>query len=170
MVQYAITMVSLPPSRSPSAAEKSLALTAPGITETSRSSFSRQSKNTTFVFSRSMFKTSLTVNVGTESSANFDTVASMAFRRRSFSSSSSSRFVDMFAAFVTGTKTELLLLFFGERENSVLRDENDRCEKDAKTEEEENDRDDDDDDDDATTTTAAAIPWEMMMIFYTKAL
>ena len=75
----------------------------------------------------------------------------------------------MFAAFVTGTKTELLWLFFGEREK-VLRDENDRCEKDAKTEEEENDRDDDDDDDDATTTTAAAIPWEMMLIFYTKAL
>jgi hypothetical protein len=71
----------------------------------------------------------------------------------------------MFAAFVTGTKTELLWLFFGEREN-VLRDENDRCEKDAKTEEEENDRDDDE----ATTTTAAAIPWEMIMIFYTKAL
>ena len=74
----------------------------------------------------------------------------------------------MFAAFVTGTKTELLLLFFGEREK-VLRDENDRCEKDAKTEEEENDRDEDEDEDeDATTTTAAAIPWEMMMIFYTK--
>jgi len=157
-------MVSLPPSRSPSAAEKSLALTAPGITETSRSSFSRQSKNTTFVFSRSMFKTSLTVNVGTESSVNFDTVASMAFRRRSFSSSSSSScFLDMFAAFVTGTKTELLLLFFGEREK-VLRDENDRCEKDAKTEEEENDGEDDE----ATTTTAAAIPSETMMIVYTK--
>ena len=163
MVQYAITMVSLPPSRSPSDAEKSLALTAPGITETSRSSFSRQSKNTTFVFSRSMFKTSLTVNVGTESSVNFDTVASMAFCRRSFSSSSSSCFVDMFAAFVE------LLLFFGEREK-VLRDENDRCEKDAKTEEENDDDDDDDDDDDATTTTAAAaaIPWEIMMIFIQK--
>ena len=70
----------------------------------------------------------------------------------------------MFAAFVTGTKTELLLLFFGEREK-VLRDENDRCEKDAKTEEEEKDRDDDEA---TTTTTAAAIPWEMMMIVYTK--
>ena len=71
----------------------------------------------------------------------------------------------MFAAFVTGTKTELLMLFFGERENSVLRDENDRCEKDAKKEEEENDGDDDD----ATTTAAAAaIPWEMMMIFIQK--
>jgi len=70
----------------------------------------------------------------------------------------------MFAAFVTGTKTELLLLFFGEREK-VLRDENDRCEKDAKTEEEENDGEDDE----ATTTTAAAIPSEMMMmIVYTK--
>jgi hypothetical protein len=94
---------------------------------------------------------------------NFDAVASMAFCRRSFSSSSS-RFVDMFAAFVT--ETELLSLFeFGEREK-VLRDENDRREKDAKTEEEEND----DDDDDATTTTAAAIPWEIMMIYIQKAL
>ena len=72
----------------------------------------------------------------------------------------------MFAAFVT--ETELLSSFFGEREK-VLRDENDRCEKDAKTEEEEND-DDDDDDDDATTTTAAAIPWEIMMICIQKAL
>ena len=69
----------------------------------------------------------------------------------------------MFAAFVE------LLLFFGEREK-VLRDENDRCEKDAKTEEEENDDDDDDDDDDDATTTAAAaaIPWEIMMIFIQK--
>ena len=71
----------------------------------------------------------------------------------------------MFTAFVTEME---LLLFFGEREK-VLRDENDRCEKDAKTEEEENDDDDDDDDDDATTTTAAAaIPWEIMMIFIQK--
>jgi len=70
----------------------------------------------------------------------------------------------MFAAFVT--ETELLSLFFGEREK-VLRDENDRCEKDAKPEEEENDDDDDDDDDD-DATTAAAIPWEIMMIYIHK--
>ena len=71
----------------------------------------------------------------------------------------------MFAALVT--ETELLSLFFGEREK-VLRDENDRREKDAKTEEEENNDDDDDDDDATTTTTAAAIPWEIMMIYIHK--